>query len=275
MHAEQQSGTVAGVICTLGGQTPLGLAQRLKDVGVPVLGTQPEAIDLAEHRGAFGRVLAEAGLPAPKHGTAISFEQAKAVADGIGYPVLVRPSYVLGGRGMEIVYDEEHLLDYINRATEITADHPVLVDRFLDDAVEIDVDALYDGTRSLSRRRDGAHRGSRHPLRRLGVRAAADHARRRRHRRGAPLDAGDRAGRRRARPAQRAVRPGRRHPLRARSEPARVAHRPVRVEGDRGAAGEGRGPHRGRHDDQGAARRGHAAHATATAAICPPTRRSR
>ncbi|WP_375490507.1 carbamoyl-phosphate synthase large subunit [uncultured Jatrophihabitans sp.] len=145
VHAEQASGDLAGVICTLGGQTPLGLAQRLKDAGVPVLGTQPEAIDLAEHRGAFGRVLEEAGLPAPKHGTATSFEQAKAVADGIGYPVLVRPSYVLGGRGMEIVYDEQHLADYINRATEITPDHPVLVDRFLDDAVEIDVDALYDG----------------------------------------------------------------------------------------------------------------------------------
>ncbi|MGN6607456.1 MAG: carbamoyl-phosphate synthase large subunit [Jatrophihabitans sp.] len=145
VHSEQQSGTVAGVICTLGGQTPLGLAQRLKDAGVPVLGTQPEAIDLAEHRGEFGRVLDEAGLPAPRHGTATSFEQAKVVADEIGYPVLVRPSYVLGGRGMEIVYDEQHLADYINRATEITADHPVLVDRFLDDAVEIDVDALYDG----------------------------------------------------------------------------------------------------------------------------------
>ena len=146
VYAEQQSGTVAGVICTLGGQTPLGLAQRLKDAGVPVLGTQPEAIDLAEHRGAFGRVLDEAGLPAPKNGTATSFEQAKAVADSIGYPVLIRPSYVLGGRGMEIVYDEQHLSDYIGRATEITDAHPVLVDRFLDDAVEIDVDALYDGT---------------------------------------------------------------------------------------------------------------------------------
>ncbi len=146
VHAEQESGTVAGVICTLGGQTPLGLAQRLKDAGVPVLGTQPEAIDLAEHRGAFGRVLAAAGLPSPKHGTAFSFEQAKAVADEIGYPVLVRPSYVLGGRGMEIVYDERHLSDYISRATEITPEHPVLVDRFLDDAIEIDVDALYDGT---------------------------------------------------------------------------------------------------------------------------------
>jgi carbamoyl-phosphate synthase large subunit len=144
--AEQSSGEVLGVICTLGGQTPLGLAQRLKDAGVPVLGTQPEAIDLAEHRGAFGRVLEAAGLPSPKHGTATSFEQAKSVADAIGYPVRVRPSNVLGGRGMEIVSDEQHLSDYINRATEITQDHPVLVDRFLDDAVEIDVDALYDGT---------------------------------------------------------------------------------------------------------------------------------
>src|SRR5664279_6556349 len=111
VHAEQQSGPVAGVICTLGGQTPLGLAQRLKDAGVPVLGTQPEALDLAEHRGSFSGVLAAAGLPAPKHGTATSFEQAKAVADEIGYPVLIRPSYVLGGRGMEIVYDEGHLSD--------------------------------------------------------------------------------------------------------------------------------------------------------------------
>ncbi len=113
---------------------------------MPVLGTQPEAIDLAEHRGAFGRVLAAAGLPSPKNGVAVSFDDAKSVADEIGYPVLVRPSYVLGGRGMEIVYDETHLSDYISRATEITPDHPVLVDRFLDDAIEIDVDALYDGT---------------------------------------------------------------------------------------------------------------------------------
>ncbi len=146
IHAEQQSGTVAGVICTLGGQTPLGLAARLKAVGVPILGTQPEAIDLAEDRGAFGRVLRDAGLPAPKFGMAVSFPEAKAVADEIGYPVLVRPSYVLGGRGMEIVYDEANLASYISRATEVSPDHPVLVDRFLDDAVEIDVDALFDGT---------------------------------------------------------------------------------------------------------------------------------
>ncbi|MGW4400559.1 carbamoyl-phosphate synthase large subunit [Amycolatopsis nivea] len=145
VHAEQQSGTVAGVIVQLGGQTPLGLAQRLADAGVPVVGTPPEAIDLAEDRGAFGEVLNAAGLPAPKYGTATSFEGAKRIADEIGYPVLVRPSYVLGGRGMEIVYDEESLAGYIRRATEVTPEHPVLVDRFLDDAIEIDVDALFDG----------------------------------------------------------------------------------------------------------------------------------
>ncbi|HEU5266444.1 MAG TPA: carbamoyl-phosphate synthase large subunit, partial [Jatrophihabitans sp.] len=149
-HAEQQSGGdgpgVVGVIVQLGGQTPLGLAQRLADAGVPIVGTPPEAIDLAEDRGAFGDVLTAAGLPAPKYGTATTFAQARRIAEDIGYPVLVRPSYVLGGRGMEIVYDEETLKGYITRATELSPEHPVLVDRFLEDAVEIDVDALCDGT---------------------------------------------------------------------------------------------------------------------------------
>jgi carbamoyl-phosphate synthase large subunit len=146
VHAEQQAGPVAGVIVQLGGQTPLGLAKALKAAGVPIVGTSPEAIDLAEDRGAFGRVLAEAMLPAPKHGTAYSAAEAVEVAREIGYPVLVRPSYVLGGRGMEIVYDDETLATYVTRATIASPEHPVLVDRFLDDAVEIDVDALYDGT---------------------------------------------------------------------------------------------------------------------------------
>ncbi|MDT0410739.1 MULTISPECIES: carbamoyl-phosphate synthase large subunit [Streptomyces] len=145
VHAEQQAGPVAGVLVQLGGQTPLGLAQALKDNGVPIVGTSPEAIDAAEDRGAFGRVLAEAGLPAPKHGTATTFAGAKDIADEIGYPVLVRPSYVLGGRGMEIVYDETRLASYIEESTEISPSRPVLVDRFLDDTIEIDVDALYDG----------------------------------------------------------------------------------------------------------------------------------
>ncbi len=145
VHAERTAGPIAGVICQLGGQTPLGLAQGLEDAGVRIVGTPPAAIHLAEERGAFGRVLAEAGLPAPKHGMAMSFPEAQQIAAEIGYPVLVRPSYVLGGRGMEIVYDDESLHGYIQRATEISPEHPVLVDRFIDDAVEIDVDALYDG----------------------------------------------------------------------------------------------------------------------------------
>ncbi|AZI57471.1 carbamoyl-phosphate synthase large subunit [Nakamurella antarctica] len=156
--SEQESGSVAGVIVTLGGQTPLKLAGILDEVTivsrdgsgvripVTLLGTQPDAIDMAEDRGLFGGLLKAAGLPAPAYGMATSFPEAREVATAIGYPVLVRPSYVLGGRGMEIVYDEASLADYISRATEITDSHPVLVDRFLDDAIEIDVDALCDGT---------------------------------------------------------------------------------------------------------------------------------
>ncbi|MQA15790.1 MAG: carbamoyl-phosphate synthase large subunit [Pseudonocardiaceae bacterium] len=147
--AEQASGAggagLAGVVVQLGGQTPLGLAQRLADAGVPIVGTPPEAIHLAEDRGSFGDVLDRAGLPAPAYGTATSFTEARKIAESVGYPVLVRPSYVLGGRGMEIVYDEESLAGYIARATEVTSEHPVLVDRFLDDAIEIDIDALCDG----------------------------------------------------------------------------------------------------------------------------------
>ncbi|MBA2554489.1 MAG: carbamoyl-phosphate synthase large subunit, partial [Geodermatophilaceae bacterium] len=145
VEAECAAGEVLGVICQLGGQTPLGLAQRLKDAGVPILGTQPEAIHVAEERGAFGRLLAEDGLPTPRNGTATSYAEAVAIAAVISYPVLVRPSYVLGGRGMEIVYDDAALEAYIGKATDVSPEHPVLVDRFLEDAIEIDVDALYDG----------------------------------------------------------------------------------------------------------------------------------
>jgi len=145
IHAETLAGPVLGVITQLGGQTPLGLAAGLKAAGVTILGTSPEAINLAEERGAFGRVLEEQGLTAPDFGMAASQMEALAIATRIGYPVLVRPSFVLGGRGMEIVYDGASLSGFISRATEITPDHPVLVDRFLDSAIEIDVDALYDG----------------------------------------------------------------------------------------------------------------------------------
>jgi carbamoyl-phosphate synthase large subunit len=145
VHAELQAGPVLGVITQLGGQTPLGLAAGLKANGVTILGTSPEAINLAEERGAFGNILAEQGLRAPQFGMASSQLEATNIAHEIGYPVLVRPSFVLGGRGMEIVYDDAALGGFITRATDITPDHPVLVDRFLDNAIEIDVDALFDG----------------------------------------------------------------------------------------------------------------------------------
>ncbi|MGO1569792.1 MAG: carbamoyl-phosphate synthase large subunit [Canibacter sp.] len=148
IHAEQRSGELVGVIVQLGGQTALGLSQALKDAGVPILGTSPEAIDLAEERGAFGEILDQAGLLAPKHGTAVTEAAAVKIANEVGFPVLVRPSFVLGGRGMEIVYDEDALHGYFDRIAEqalVGPGHPLLVDQFLDDATEIDVDALYDG----------------------------------------------------------------------------------------------------------------------------------
>jgi carbamoyl-phosphate synthase large subunit len=145
VHAETLAGPVLGVITQLGGQTPLGLAAGLKANGVTILGTSPDAINLAEERGAFGNILAVQGLKAPQFGMASSQLEATAIAHEIGYPVLVRPSFVLGGRGMEIVYDDAALGGFITRATDITPDHPVLVDRFLDNAIEIDVDALFDG----------------------------------------------------------------------------------------------------------------------------------
>ena len=145
VHAETLAGPVLGVITQLGGQTPLGLAAGLKANGVTILGTSPDSINLAEERGAFGNILAEQGLRAPEFGMASSQLEATKIAQEIGYPVLVRPSFVLGGRGMEIVYDDAALGGFITRATDITPDHPVLVDRFLDNAIEIDVDALFDG----------------------------------------------------------------------------------------------------------------------------------
>ena len=148
VHQESAAGELLGVLVQLGGQTALGLAEGLKAAGVPILGTTPEAIDTAEERGSFARILDEAGLVAPRNGVATHFGEALQIAEDIGFPVLVRPSYVLGGRGMEIVYDPASLEDYFSRIEEfaiVGPDAPLLVDRFLDDAVEIDVDAVFDG----------------------------------------------------------------------------------------------------------------------------------
>jgi carbamoyl-phosphate synthase large subunit len=135
-----------GVIVQMGGQTPLKLATRLRDAGVPILGTSPDAIDRAEDRERFGAVLADLRLPHPPNGVARSIGEARAVAASIGYPVLVRPSYVLGGRAMEIVYEERSLERYVSGAVSVSPAHPVLVDRFLEGAIEIDCDAIFDGT---------------------------------------------------------------------------------------------------------------------------------
>ncbi|KQW05905.1 carbamoyl phosphate synthase large subunit [Leifsonia sp. Root4] len=149
IHAESQSGELVGVVVQLGGQTALGLAKGLEAAGIPILGTSPSAIDLAEERGLFSGILDAAGLVAPRNGTATDAPGAIAVAEEIGYPVLVRPSFVLGGRGMEIIYDSASFADYFGRIEGqviVGPSHPLLVDRFLDDAIEIDVDAIYDGT---------------------------------------------------------------------------------------------------------------------------------
>ena len=135
----------AGVIVTLGGQTPIKLAKRLGDAGVPIMGTQPEAIDLAEDRELFSELLDRLDIAYPASSTAETYEDAVEVAGRIGYPLLVRPSYVLGGRGMAIVYDPKSLRTYMDEAAHVTPDHPVYLDSFLEDAVELDVDALADG----------------------------------------------------------------------------------------------------------------------------------
>jgi len=133
-----------GVIAQFGGQTPLRLARTLQEEGFPILGTSADAIDLAEDRGKFAQVLRELEIPAPPHGEARTMEEARAIAEQVGYPVVVRPSYVLGGRAMEIVYDAEELEHFVRTAAEASPDHPVLIDRFLEGAIEVDVDAVAD-----------------------------------------------------------------------------------------------------------------------------------
>ncbi len=231
-----------GVIVQFGGQTPLKLARELEEAGVPLLGTPVDAIDLAEDRGRFGALLRKLGIEHPPYGTALSAEEAAVIAEEVGFPLLVRPSYVLGGRAMEICYSTEDLNAYLEANVKADQEHPLLLDRFLENAIEVDVDALADGESRARRRDHAARRGGRRPLRRLGLRAAADEPRRG-DARGDPRD--DRADRARAgrdRPDQHPVRGRRRQALRDRGQPARLAHRALRLQGDRRAAGQGRLP---------------------------------
>lgn len=138
-----------GVIVQFGGQTPLNLASELQAAGVPLIGTSPEAIDFAEDRDRFRRMMAMLGIPMPKAGVAFALDEALSVARSIGYPLMVRPSYVLGGRGMEVVHDEQMLLRYVESAAEVSPDHPLLIDRFLENAIECEADAVSDGLQAF------------------------------------------------------------------------------------------------------------------------------
>jgi carbamoyl-phosphate synthase large subunit len=145
VRVEQTRGEVMGLIVQFGGQTPLKLARALEEAGIPILGTSPDAIDLAEDRDRFQKLLTRLKLRQPENGTATSREQAERIAEAIGYPVVIRPSYVLGGRAMEIVHDREQLVRYMTEAVKVSGDSPVLIDSYLQDAIEVDVDALCDG----------------------------------------------------------------------------------------------------------------------------------
>ena len=229
-----------GVIVQFGGQTPLRLALPLERAGAPILGTSPDAIDRAEDRERFDVLLEKLGLRRPPGGVARSTEEAEQVAARIGYPVLVRPSYVLGGRAMEIVHDVAALRSYMRFAVKASPEHPVLVDRFLADAIEVDVDAICDGQQVVIGgimehiEEAGIHSGdSACSLPPYSLDQDGD-------RRDPRVDAPARARARRERPDERAVRGEGGRRVRARGEPARLAHGAVRLQGDRAPAREAR-----------------------------------
>jgi carbamoyl-phosphate synthase large subunit len=207
-----------GVIVQFGGQTPLKLAVALEKAGVPIIGTSPDAIDRAEDRERFHALLVKLGLRQPANGLARSFEEAEIIAEKIGYPVVVRPSYVLGGRAMEIVYQVEHLRNYMQNAVQASPDHPILVDKFLEQAIEVDVDALCDG---------------RNPLRRLGLRPAAFFPVRRNRRRDPPSDQSAGLGTQCRRLDEHSVCRQKRRYLPAGGQPPGQPYRPFRLQGHR------------------------------------------
>ena len=248
ISAERARGTLHGVIVQFGGQTPLKLAQALEEAGVPILGTSPDAIDLAEDRDRFQKLLNKCGLRQPRNGLARSVEEARVIVAEIGYPVVIRPSYVLGGRAMEIVRNEPQFERYINQAVVVSGRSPVLIDSYLSDAIEVDVDCISDGTSTHVAgimehiEEAGIHSGDSAcslPVHSLST-AMTDE-----------LERQTRVARRGAegrRPDERPVRDqGRRH-LRPRGQPAGLADRAVRRQDDRLADRQGRGAGHGRRD---------------------------
>ena len=235
-----------GVFVQFGGQTPLNLASGLKAAGVPILGTQPESIETAEDRKLFAAMLDKLGLRQTPNGSATSTKEAVVIAKAIGYPVLVRPSFVLGGRAMELVYTETDLRRYMTSAIEVTPDRPVLIDRFLEDAIEVDVDCISDGETTVIGaimehiEEAGIHSGDSACVV-PDVFAVAKSSGR-----DFICDQSDGARVRRARSDERAIRRERRRSLRTRSESARLAHCAVRQQGDRRSTGK-----TGRQGDDG------------------------
>ena len=223
-----------GVIVQFGGQTPLTLALPLKAAGMPIIGTDPTNIDLAEDRKLFGKLLDELKIPSPANGSATNVEEACAVARSIGFPVLVRPSYVLGGRAMVIAYDEDTVRRYMQEAVTFSQSRPVLIDRFLEDATEVDVDAIADSTGAVliagimeHIEEAGVHSGdSSCVLPPTSLAAGNPSHHQDLHREASPRP-------QRHRPDERPVRRERRQSLRARSEPARLAHRSLRQQSHR------------------------------------------
>ena len=229
-----------GVIVQFGGQTPLKLARQLAAAGAPIIGTSPDSIDVAEDRERFQQLLVKLGLRQPANATARDEERAIELAREVGFPLIVRPSYVLGGRAMEIVYEEEDLRTYMREAVKVSNESPVLLDRFLDLAIEVDVDAICDGAGRADRRHHGARRAGGRAFGGFELLAAADEPVGRDPGRAARPDPQDGPGAERRGAHERAVRDPERDRLRARGESARVAHRAVRLEGDRPAAGQDR-----------------------------------
>ena len=221
-----------GVIVQFGGQTPLNIAGELAAAGVKILGTSPDTIDLAEDRDRFRKIMRELGIPQPESGMASTLEEARDIADKIGYPLMVRPSYVLGGRGMEVVQDEDDApASTWTRPWSCPRSGPILIDKFLDNAIEAEADAIADGTRCLRAGRHGAHRTGRHPFRRFGLRDPAHQHPAQAHRNHQRIHPQDRRGTERGRADEHPVRHLRKHGLCSGGQPAGIADRAHRVQG--------------------------------------------